>query len=119
MEKAQTAIEGGNESIEASAESTRINHHGSLPEDIPKVDTRPADPFEVPDGGTAAWLCAFGVRCSLITILWCDELCVGIHDFLYVLCVIINTRFLRKFDLFSTLLDGVANTVSCILSDWN
>ncbi|KAJ3812003.1 major facilitator superfamily domain-containing protein [Lentinula aff. lateritia] len=61
MEKAQTAIEGGNESIEASAESTRINHDGSLPEEIPKIDTtRPADPFEVPDGGTAAWLCAFG-----------------------------------------------------------
>ncbi|KAJ3876359.1 major facilitator superfamily domain-containing protein [Lentinula edodes] len=38
MEKTQTAIEElGNESIEASAESTRINH-----------------------GGTAAWLCAFG-----------------------------------------------------------
>ncbi|KAJ3793242.1 MFS general substrate transporter [Lentinula aff. detonsa] len=62
-----TAVEEVNPQcrINASTESPRILDNDTR--DIPKVDRRPTDPFEVPDGGTKAWLCVFGAFMISIT----------------------------------------------------
>ncbi|KAJ3740821.1 major facilitator superfamily domain-containing protein [Lentinula detonsa] len=62
-----TAVEEVNPQcrINASTESPRIQDNDTR--DIPKVDRRPTDPFEVPDGGTKAWLCVFGAFMISIT----------------------------------------------------
>ncbi|KAJ3715914.1 major facilitator superfamily domain-containing protein [Lentinula guzmanii] len=55
-----TAVEEVNPQcrINASTESPKMKDNDTR--DSSKVDGRPTDPFEVPDGGTKAWLCVFG-----------------------------------------------------------